>query len=78
MPETGEPRLREDKRLAELLAPLDEFLRSPDLPVAELLAEFMKRRGSQHAAFDACNLIDNLCFTAHRYRDLIANPVPDQ
>jgi len=74
MPGTDQTRLREDQRLAELLAPLDEFLRSRDLPVAELLVEFMKHRGSQHAAFDAYNLVDHLCFTAHRYRGLISNP----
>jgi hypothetical protein len=52
------------QNLAELLTVLDEFLRSGELPIAELLAKFLESRGSVHAAFDANNLIDHLSFTA--------------
>ena len=53
------------QNLAELLTVLDEFLRCQDLPIAELLAKFLKSRGSAHPAFHANNLIDNLSFTAY-------------
>jgi hypothetical protein len=59
--------------LAELLTVLDEFLRYQDLLVSELLTEFLAARGSKHPGFDSCNLIDNLCFTAYRYRQLDEN-----
>jgi hypothetical protein len=49
---------------------LDEFLRCQNLLVSKLLTEFLVACGSKHPGFDACNLIDNLCFTAHRYRHL--------
>ena len=52
------------QNLTELLAVLDEFLRCPELPIAELLAKFLESRGSVHPAFDANNLIDHLSFTA--------------
>jgi hypothetical protein len=54
------------QNLLELLAVLDEFLRCRQLPIAELLAKFLKSRGSVHPAFHANNLIDHLSFTAAR------------
>ncbi len=53
--------------LAGLLTTLDEFLRSsPDITAG--LAVFLENRGSRFPGFDACNLIDELSFTAHGYR----------
>jgi hypothetical protein len=52
------------QNLAELLTVLDEFLRCPELPIAELLAKFIESRGSVHPVFHANNLIDQLSFTA--------------
>jgi hypothetical protein len=51
------------QNLAELLTVLDEFLRCRELPIAELLANFLESRGSVHPAFHANNLIDHLSFT---------------
>jgi hypothetical protein len=57
-----------DNQLAELLCQLDEFLRSPRPAVTSALLDFMKERGHPHPGFAACNLIDDLSFTAYRYR----------
>ena len=54
---------------ADLLGELDAFLRSGH-PVGDQLTEFMRRRGHPHPGFAACNLIDDLCFTAFSYRRL--------
>jgi hypothetical protein len=56
--------------LTRLLCELDEFLRSG--PVVADLANFMRHRGDRHPGFAACNLIDELCFTAARFRRLAA------
>lgn len=56
--------------LAELLGEIDEFLRS-GTDVTDLLAVFMTRRGRAHPGFRACNLIDDLSFTAHHIRCLV-------
>ncbi|WP_330256888.1 hypothetical protein OG874_21395 [Nocardia sp. NBC_00565] len=69
MPEPHEPRSQADPHLTDLLTVLDDFLRCPDLPVFDLLTEFMNLRGSRHAGFDACNLVDDLSFTAYHYRN---------
>ncbi|MFI5783808.1 hypothetical protein [Nocardia sp. NPDC051570] len=58
----------DDPDLAALLTTLDEFLRSRELPVGELLIEFFAVHGSTRPASDAYTLVDNLSFTAHRYR----------
>jgi len=55
--------------LADLLGELDAFLRSGH-PVTGQLTEFMRRRGHPHPGFAACNLIDDLSFTAFSYRRL--------
>jgi hypothetical protein len=56
--------------LADLLGEIDEFLRS-GTNVTDLLTAFMTRRGRTHPGFRACNLIDDLSFTAHHIRRLI-------
>ncbi len=58
--------------LADLLGELDAFLRSGQ-PVGSQLTEFMQRRGHPHPGLAACNLIDDLCFTAFGYRRLAGN-----
>ena len=58
--------------LADLLGELDAFLRSGQ-PVGGQLTEFMRRRGHPHPGLAACNLIDDLCFTAFSYRRLADN-----
>lgn len=57
--------------LARLLCELDEFLRRGG-PVAADLTDFMRHRGDRHPSFAACNLTDELCFTAARFRHLAA------
>lgn len=54
--------------LVEMLITLDEFLRSRDLPVSELFAQFFAARGSKHPRFDAYNFIDQFSFTTLRHR----------
>jgi hypothetical protein len=56
-------------RLAELLTELDQFLRSGAL-IADELVEFLRRRGRHHPGLDAYTLIDEVSFTAARYRRL--------
>ncbi len=51
--------------LADLLGELDTFLRSGH-PVGDQLTDYMRRRGHPHPGLAACNLIDDLCFTAFR------------
>ena len=58
--------------LADLLGELDAFLRSGH-PVTGQLTEFMRHRGHPHPGFAACNLIDDLSFTAFSYRRLADN-----
>jgi hypothetical protein len=58
--------------LADLLGELDAFLRSGH-PVGGQLTEFMRRRGHPHPGLAACNLIDDLSFTASGYRRLAGN-----
>ncbi len=58
--------------LADLLGELDAFLRSGH-PVGGQLTEFMRHRGHPHPGLAACNLIDDLCFTAFGYRRLADN-----
>ena len=58
--------------IAELLGELDTFLRSGH-PVSDQLTEFMRRRGHPHPGLAACNLIDDLSFTAFSYRRLARN-----
>jgi hypothetical protein len=55
--------------LAALLTTLDEFLRSGP-PVGDALAGFLASRGARFPGFDACNLTDDLSFTALRFRRL--------
>lgn len=57
-------------QLAELLGEIDEFLRS-GTDVTDLLTEFMARPGRTHPSLRACNLIDDLSFTAHHIRHLV-------
>ena len=57
--------------LARLLCELDEFLRSGG-PAADELAGFLRQRGDPRPGFAACNLIDDLCFTAAQFRRLAA------
>lgn len=58
--------------LAALLTTVDEFLRSsPDITSG--LAEFLGNRGSRFPGFEACNLIDELSFTALGYRCRLAD-----
>jgi hypothetical protein len=63
-------------RLANLLCELDEFLRSSRL-AATALAGFLHDRGDQHPGFAACNLIDELCFTAAHFRRLANSIDPE-
>lgn len=56
--------------LAELLGEIDEFLRS-GTDVTDLLTVFMTRLGRPYPGFRACNLIDDLSFTAHHIRRII-------
>ena len=58
--------------LADLLGELDAFLRSGH-PVGDQLTEFMRRRGHPYPGLAACNLIDDLSFTAFSYRRLTDN-----
>ena len=58
--------------LADLLGELDAFLRSGH-PVGDQLTGFMRRHGHPHPGFAACNLIDDLSFTAFSYRRLADN-----
>jgi hypothetical protein len=58
--------------IADLLGQLDAFLRSGH-PVGDQLTEFMRRHGHPHPGFAACNLIDDLSFTAFSYRRLADN-----
>ena len=58
--------------IADLLGELDTFLRSGH-PVSDQLTEFMRRRGHPHPGLAACNLIDDLSFTAFSYRRLARN-----
>jgi len=60
------------RHTADLLGELDAFLRSGH-PVGDQLTEFMRRRGHPHPGLAACNLIDDLCFTAFSYRRLADN-----
>jgi hypothetical protein len=62
--------------LAALLGTLDEFLRSSPR-VADDLARFLSSRGARFPGFDACNLIDELSFTALSFRRLAAGPASD-
>jgi hypothetical protein len=57
--------------LARLLCELDEFLRSGG-PAADDLTGFLRQRGDLRPGFAACNLIDELCFTAAQIRRLAA------
>ena len=58
--------------LADLLGELDAFLRSGH-PVSDQITEFMRHRGHPHPGLAACNLIDDLSFTAFSYRRLAHN-----
>ena len=58
--------------IADLLGELDAFLRSGH-PAGDQLTEFMRRHGHPHPGFAACNLIDDLSFTAFSYRRLADN-----
>ena len=58
--------------LADLLGELDAFLRSGH-PVRDQLTEFMRHHRNPHPGFAACNLIDDLSFTAFSYRRLADN-----
>lgn len=53
-------------RIAELLAILDEALRSA--PVPEVLTAHLRTIGSDHPGYDAALLIDQVSFTAHALR----------
>lgn len=55
--------------LTELLVEIDEFLRS-GTDVTDLLTVFMTRLGRTHPGFRACNLIDDLSFTARHIRHI--------
>src|SRR6266536_929487 len=59
-----------DDRNVQLL--ITAVLRSGH-PVGGQLTEFMRRRGHPHPGLAACNLIDDLCFTAFGYRRLADN-----
>lgn len=54
--------------LARLLCQLDKFLRNGGPIVA--LDGFLRHRGARRPGFAACNLIDELCFTAAQFRRL--------
>jgi hypothetical protein len=56
--------------LAELLGEIDDFFRS-GTDVTDLLTVFMTHLGRTHPGFRACNLIDDLSFTAHHIRRLV-------
>jgi hypothetical protein len=58
--------------LTALLTTIDEFLRSSPAVTAGL-AEFLRGRGSRFPGFEACNLIDELSFTALGYRSRLAS-----
>ncbi|ETW22008.1 hypothetical protein MGAST_22480 [Mycobacterium gastri 'Wayne'] len=58
--------------LADLLGEVDEFLRS-GTDVTDLLTVFMTRLGRTNPGFRACNLIDDLSFTAHHIRRLVGD-----
>jgi hypothetical protein len=57
--------------LAALLTTIDEFLRSSPAVTAGL-AEFLRARGARFPGFEACNLVDELSFTALGYRSRLA------
>jgi hypothetical protein len=58
--------------LTALLTMLDEFLRSsPAVTVGP--AEFLRAREARFPGFEACNLIDELSFTALGYRSRLAD-----
>jgi hypothetical protein len=57
--------------LAALLTTVDEFLRSSPAVTVDL-AEFLRARGARFPGFEACNLIDELSFTALGYRNRLA------
>lgn len=63
--------------LAQLLGELDKFLRSGS-DVTVLLTKFMTRRGHTQPGFTACNLIDDLCFTAYAIRRLADDLLSEQ
>jgi hypothetical protein len=66
--------------LTALLTTIDEFLRSGPAVTAGL-TEFLRARGARFPGFEACNLIDELSFTALGYRNRIAggdSTDPDQ
>ena len=54
---------------ARLLCEPDEFLRSGG-PAAADLAGFLRQRGDRYPGFAACDLLDELCFTAAQFRRL--------
>jgi hypothetical protein len=54
-----------------LLTTIDEFLRSSPAVTAALTA-FLGTRGSRFPGFEACNLIDELSFTALGFRNRLA------
>ncbi len=57
--------------LAALLTTIDEFLRSsPDVTAGP--AGFLRARGARFPRFEACNLVDELSFTALGYRSRLA------
>jgi hypothetical protein len=58
--------------LAALLTTIDEFLRSSPAATAGL-AEFLRARGAGSPGFEACNLVDELSFTALGYRSRLAD-----
>ena len=58
--------------IADLLGELDAFLRSGH-QAGDQLTEFMRRHGHPHPGLAACNLIDDLSFTAFSYRRLADN-----
>ena len=59
--------------LADVLAEVDEFLRSGDV-VLTGLADFLASRGRQHPRYDACTMIDEVSFAAAWLRGLTGNP----
>ena len=71
-PETFAFPVDSPRHTADLLGELDAFLRSGH-PVGGQLTRFMRHRGHPHPGLAACNLIDDLCFTAFGYRRLADN-----
>lgn len=68
MPETDQTRLRKGQARRRAIRAARNLFWSRGLPVTELPAEFMERRGNQHAVFGTYNIVDDLCFTFQRYR----------